>query len=132
MQESDMKEEDQGNDEDEQHTIRVKRVKTKEEGEWVQIGNIVLSMEAKEIVMKGQQLNNLHMNASEKLLKDQFPIVMGLCSTLKPTSSSLQAWIPYYVQIFHCRGNHWVTVSTIICNEGEVMVYYSLYINNKS
>ena len=44
--------EDQANDEDEQHTIRVKRVKTNEESEWVHIGNIVLSMEAKDIVME--------------------------------------------------------------------------------
>ena len=80
----------------------MKRVKTKEEGEWVHIGSIVLSMAAKEIVMKGQQLNDLHTNTCQKLLKDQFPIVIGLCSTLKPTASSLQAWIPNYMQIFYC------------------------------
>ena len=56
----------------------------------MRIGNIVLSMEAKEILMKVQHLNDLHMNASQMLLRDQFPIVMDLCSTLRSTASFLQ------------------------------------------
>ena len=66
-------------------------------------------------------------NACQAFLKSQFPTILGFCSTLNIPGSSLDHWVPKnYMQIIHCRGNHWVTVTTLGCCE-EVTVYNSLY-----
>ncbi len=36
-------------------------------------------------------------------------------------------WLENYVQVYHCRNNHWITVTTVGCKEGEINVYDSLY-----
>ena len=105
----------------------VKKRKVNGEEEWVQVGPIVLTMADKEIVTKGHELNDLHINMCQMLIRNQFPAIAGLCSTLKVTTTSVECWVQNYVQIFHCRGNHWVTVSTLGCDTNEVMVYDSLY-----
>ena len=47
--------------------------------------------------------------------------------TLAP--SAVGGWIEKYVQILHCNGNHWITVSTIGCANDMMNVYDSLYRN---
>ena len=39
----------------------------------------------------------------------------------------LGQWIENFVQICHCRSNHWITLSTKECQVGEIKVYDSLY-----
>ena len=39
----------------------------------------------------------------------------------------VRKWIDNYVQILHCRGCHWITLSTIGCQEGMVNVYDSMF-----
>ncbi|XP_064388500.1 uncharacterized protein LOC135336575 [Halichondria panicea] len=85
-----------------------------------------------EIISEGGQLTDLHMEYAQKLLKKQFPHINGLQPTVcltrttcndgpKKTLSSNQ------LQIVHTRGNHWIVVSAIDCEEGVVNVYDSLY-----
>ena len=58
----------------------------------------VLSCTDKEAIMKGHELNDLHIDMAQNA-----------------------------IQIIHVQGNHWITISTINCEEGEVGVYDSLY-----
>ena len=86
-------------------------------------------MEDKNDIVSGRQLTDKHINYSHLLLKAQFPGVHGLHSTL---TLEKQPKIPVndrsrYLQIVFCRGNHWITVSTIGCNKNCVTVYDSLY-----
>ena len=86
-----------------------------------------MTLHDKDIVVRGEELSDLHINACQTLLKSQFPNTLGLCSTLNVAGScSLDHWVPNYMQIMHCSGNHWVTVTTLGCCE-EVAVYDSLY-----
>ena len=55
----------------------------------------------------------------------QFPLLKGLRSTL--IQYHLGCWTNNYLQIVHCRSSHWIVVSSIGCQHGEVKVYDSLY-----
>ena len=70
------------------------------------------------------------MTASQKLLKEQFISIEGLCTTLKLLHALTQLGFLYnYLQIFHARGDHWFTLMTIGCGKGHILVYDSLYNN---
>ena len=87
-----------------------------------------LSIDLERIIM-GEMLTDLEINYAQKLLKSQFPGINGLCLTLlqskigetkEPANNKLQ--------IVHCRErNHWITVTTIGCEEGIVKAFDSLY-----
>ena len=70
-----------------------KRQRTDCESEWVCL--VGMTLQVKEII-QGEKLTDKHMNASQKLLKRQFTLIEGLCTTLKVT----------YLQIFHTHGDH--------------------------
>ena len=62
------------------------------------------------------------MNASQTLLKNQYPLVNGFTSTLKV--ASLKGCTPNYNQILHCATkHHWVTLTTFGCKDGEIRIY---------
>ena len=67
------------------------------ENDWVHIGKILLKAKDKEVLVDGLELNDLHVNASQTLLKNQCPFVNGFTSTLKV--ASLKGWAPNYIQI---------------------------------
>lgn len=92
---------------------------------WVCIENFILSRADKDIILNGEYLSDKHINASQKLLALQFPTLMGFHLTFKQTV--VRKWIDNYVQILHCRGCHWITLSTIGCQEGMVNVYDSMF-----
>lgn len=96
-------------------------------GTWVTglPNNIMLTLHEKSLLIDGHELTDLHINASQALIKAKFPSINGLSSTLAP--SSVGGWTANYLQIFHCNGNHWVAVSTMGCAYGEVNIYDSLY-----
>ena len=94
--------------------------------DWVHIGKILLKAKDKEILVDGLELNDLHVNASQTLLKNQYPLVNGFTSTLKV--ASLKRWTPNYIQILHCATkHHWVTLTTFGCKDGETRIYDSLF-----
>ena len=73
----------------------------------------------------GQELTDTHMHAAQKLILHQFPTFQGLKNTL--LNESIGFWTNNYIQIVHCQGCHWIAVSTIGCQPGEINVYDSLY-----
>ena len=101
----------------------LKRRKTEH---WILVGGLPLTLIDKEVIVNGLELNDLHMTISQKLLSDRFPSIVGLRTPLVPVTE-IGSWIGNYLQIFHCRGNHWITVSTIGCRGGEVRVYDTIF-----
>ena len=67
------------------------------ENDWVHMGKILLKVKDKEILVDGLELNDLHVNASQTMLKNQHPFIYGFTSTLKVTS--LKGWPPNYIQM---------------------------------
>ena len=59
----------------------------------------------KQIIVDGLELTDMHINISQGLLHEQFPLITGLCSLLSPVIS-IGNWNENYLQIFHCYGNH--------------------------
>ena len=56
----------------------VKRKKTSNDMEWVCIvGTISLKFEEKEMLLGGLQLTDMHINVSQMILKNQFPLIMA-------------------------------------------------------
>ena len=104
-----------------------KRQRTDCESEWVCLVGMTLQVKDKNVIIQGEKLTDKHMNASQKLLKGQFTLIEGLCTTLKVTICSYTTWIPNYLQIFHTFGDHWITLTTIGCGKDHILVYDSLY-----
>lgn len=93
--------------------------------EWVRIFNITLKVSDKDQLLMGEELTDVHVNAAQKLILHQFPSYQGLKNTL--VRDSLGFWTNNYIQIVHSRSCHWITVSSIGCQPGEVDIYDSLY-----
>ena len=85
---------------------------------------MVLRLSDKAVLLNGE-LNDKLINAAQKLLLQKFPSVKGLRSTL--VQDHIGFWVDNYLQVVHSRSNHWITVTTIGCQYGEVKVYDSLY-----
>ena len=47
-----------------------------------------LQVKEKDVIIQGEQLTDKNINASQKLLKEQFTWLKGLCTTLKVTICS--------------------------------------------
>ena len=95
---------------------------------WMKIGRITLQHGQKEVILNGSMLNDVIINAAQFLLKEQFPDILGLQSTLlleKPTARYEQDKV--YVQIIFDRSNHWITASNAFAKKGEILVYDSMY-----
>ena len=75
--------------------------------------------------MTGKELTDMHINAALKLLLYQFPSFQGLHNTLG--QQHIGFWVNIYIQIWHSRQCHWITVSSVGCKTGEINVYDSLY-----
>ena len=93
--------------------------------EWVRIFNMTLKVSDRDQLLMGEELTDIHVNAAQKLILHQFPSYQGLKSTL--VRDSLGFWTNNYIQIVHSRSCHWITVSSIGCQPGEVDIYDSLY-----
>ena len=72
-------------------------------------------------------LNDRHMNYSQEILKAQFQDIgiTRLQSTLT-LSKQMSTFSEKYLQVIHCRENHWIVASTID-SYPDVYVYDSLY-----
>ena len=80
------------------------------------------------LIIMGEKLMDIKINHCQKI-KLQFPKLNGLWSTLqqdKPSNESTTNWI----QIVHCPSrDHWITATTIGCNNGMVKIYDSVFRN---
>ena len=54
-----------------------------EDLEWIHINSIILKKSDKELVLNGKRLSDMHINAAQKILSQQFPSISGFDSTLK-------------------------------------------------
>ena len=93
--------------------------------EWVRIFNMTLKVSDRDQLLMGEELTDIHVNAAQKLILHQFPSYQGLKNTL--VRDSLGFWTNNYIQIVHSCSCHWITVSSIGCQPGEVDIYDSLY-----
>ena len=78
------------------------------------------------LIGNGQWLNDKHIYFSQCLLKSQYPTVDGLNCTLYQHKMKLDC-SKTVVQIVHTMGDHWIVVSNVDCDLGEVKIYHSLY-----
>ena len=100
--------------------------------EWLRVGGIKLTINDRNSIMRGERLNDMIINAAQKLLKSRFPKIKGLNSTLLQAKKNLNActFEENKVQIIHSRGNHWIVAATVGDElEKTVKVYDSVYNN---
>ena len=88
--------------------------------------SIKLSKSDKLIIIEGQKLNDKHINYAQDLLKSMFPDVEGLRCVLIQERFKFDHRKPC-VQILHTRGDHWVVVSNLQCQEGTVVIYDTVF-----
>ena len=93
------------------------------DGVWIRVHGSLLKNSDKLMLLLGNELDDRVINAAQKMLIVQFPLLKGLRSTL--IQYHLGCWTNNYLQIVHCRSSHWILVSS--CQRGEVKVYDSLY-----
>ena len=76
----------------------------------------------------GLMLNDKHINYSQEILKAQFKSsgIVGLQSTLFFSSQTSMVSSDKYLQIIHCRQNHWIVASSMT-SYPVVSIYDSLY-----
>jgi hypothetical protein len=93
----------------------------------VHIDTVVLTADEKEVVLQ-RKLNDIIINCSQNILHHQFPQMTGFFLTLKlKTMESLGKWQENFLEVCHCRDDHWITVTTKGCNHGDVLVYDTLF-----
>ena len=69
-------------------------------------------------------LSDVHINSAMSLIKEAFPEIKSLQSTLKVQTSSFENVSDGGIQIFHCGDmEHWVTVCKM---DGNVVLYDSI------
>lgn len=78
-------------------------------------------------IVHREQLTDLSINSTQKMLKRQFPKLNGLNSTLLQQKNSTQVYSPDCLQIIHSRQSHWIVATTVSCNNNEVIVYDSMF-----
>ena len=96
---------------------------------WVQIGAIKLYNIDKEGLHEGKWLSDTHLNALQLLLKLEFPHINGLQNTLTMNTAMCKPLPEGSLQILHVNGNHWITVSTSVCNGTDISVLDSKYLS---
>ena len=74
--------------------------------QWMRIGGIKLTLEDRDAIMDGQELNDLVINFAQQVLRLQFPNVKGFQSTLIQEKKIKGNFEQERVQIVHSHGNH--------------------------
>ena len=78
---------------------------------WVQIKDIILSIEDRQLIRNKQQLTYKHINAALRLIHEQSPEINGLVLTLLQ-NRPLRGSITNAIQVFYVRGGHWIVGAT--------------------
>ena len=99
---------------------------------WTAVGYIYLHVSDKYILCnkqcKERWLNDKHMTCAQMLLKQQFPSVGGLNDTMnQKTKVNFQPLPGNSLQILHINDNHWASVSTMHCQDEDIVLYDSMY-----
>ena len=67
------------------------------------------------------------MNLAQQLLKEQFPAINGLQSTLLQSKKGIGTASTEQFQIIHSRGDHWIVASTVGSKGDKVQVFDPVY-----
>ena len=78
--------------------------------EWVKFGVMVLSFKERDIIVKGEELNDIHLTFAQKILAAQFPNIVGLQATNYQSRRPLQT--TEVEDLLHVNNNHWVVITT--------------------
>ena len=90
---------------------------------WVKCGSIILYQTERNALMNGKWLSDLHINAAQQLLKNQFECFGGLQSTLCQLKTPINN-LTNAIQILHVHTNHWAVLTTIGCTKQCQARYY--------
>ena len=71
-------------------------------------------------------------NATQTLLKRQYPDVGALQNTHLGRDLTSEIELGTFVQILHVHGNHWTTISNMFCMSNEIAIFDSLNIGSVS
>ena len=88
--------------------------------EWVKFGVMVLSFKERDIIVKGEELNDIHLTFAQKILAAQFPNIVGLQATNYQSRRPLQT--TEVEDLLHVNNNHWVVITTYDCRPGELKI----------
>ena len=94
---------------------------------WVEINRLKLFSSDENILhTPGRPLTDKYINYAQVLLKQQFPSMPGLQSTLQQYKE-VTVKQDTGVQIIHCHGYHWVTAHKYASSVDVIRIYDSLY-----
>ena len=94
-------------------------------GPWLDHLNLDVSNK-KILESENDWLDDKLINASQNLLKKQYPQIGGFQNTLFGQNLSFKVERGTFVQIIHSR-NHWVCITNTGCNKGEMEVIDSMF-----
>ena len=124
---------DDNGDDDTSNCTQVSEICTREK-RWLKIGCYILNFAEKETLCDGRWLSDLHINAVQILLKQQYPQIGGLQNVVLLQSS--KSTKPFTTsshgspQVVPVNNNHWIVVSTLNCStvtaDHDITVYDSL------
>lgn len=92
-------------------------------GTWCKIGATVLTLADEDVLLTGQWLNDKHINASQCLLREEFPFVEGLNDSDRLPADTAQVPAATDVIQIHHVGQHWLVSAAV---KNQVQVYDSL------
>ena len=86
-----------------------------------------LTIEDEKILLNDREwLMDRLINASQRLIKECYPHVCGLQDVSLGHTLAFDVPVGEFVQVLHTGRGHWVTISTIACDNGEVDVFDSM------
>ena len=93
---------------------------------WITVGNMALKMSDKEILLDSNgKLSGKHINMGQQLIKQHFPSIYRLQSTLFQQKKKFISLPANGLQVVHLPGN-WIAVSTINVRKEDVIHYLQL------
>ena len=92
-----------------------------ESPKWLEVHGITLYQTERDAFMGNDWLNDLHIHAAKSMIKNQFPHIFGLNTTLM--QDSMSPLTNGALQIIHIDSNHWVTTSTVNRESCDIVVY---------
>ena len=97
---------------------------------WIQNGLFTLTEEDKSILYSQTEtawLTDTIINAAQKLLSQKVPLRNGFQDVCCGRTYAFNVEASEFSQVLHNGHGHWITITTIGAQEGEVLVYDSLY-----
>ena len=96
---------------------------------WVICNGYRLYNKDKQQLLNGKELTDIHINGACALLREQYPEIGGIQSTLYQQYDRALNQSKHAIQILHVQPNHWAVISTLGCEENIIEYYDSLFTN---